>query len=163
MICIEHMDIDSLSKALPAASAILRKSAGFRSHIDPDTLDLIQSAEQSGLDYVQAYGWIGCPISLRDKHTRHAVEEWMEIMAAGEKVPAPTLPNKHKGEIDEVRLKRVEERVTQACAYLWLSRRWPDTFTEHDQALHVRSEGNSLIETALRQKRIRITPRSERK
>lgn len=163
MICIEHMQLETLSKALPAASAILRKSVGFRSHIDPDTLDLIQTAEQSGLSHDKAFGWIGCPISLRDRHTRSAIEGWMTAMASDEEIPAPGVKYPAKAEIDEFELKIVEERVTQACAYLWLWRRWPQHFPDHDTAIETRTIGNQIIESALRQKQIRIASRPSKK
>ena len=156
MVCIEHMQLENLSKALPAVSAILRKSAGFRSHVDPDTLDLIQTAEQSGLSHEDAFEWIGCPISLRDRRTRKTVEKWMRSMAQREPASVPKIPAPSDFEINDKELKLIEERVTQACAYLWLSRRWPEHFPYHDEAIDARGLGNQLIESALRQKRIRI-------
>jgi len=163
MTCIEHMAMNHLSKALPAASAILRKSVGFRSHIDPDTLDIIESAEQSGLGHAEAFEWMGCPINIRDKHTRDLIETWMSRMASGLQNPAPKIPRQTKGQIDENRLKKIEDRVTQACAYLWLSHRWPSIFSEREIAIETRRKGNLLIEAALKQKVIRMAPKPGKK
>lgn len=151
---MEVLEIDVLSKALPAVSALLRKGPDYRCQIDPDTIDLLQTIEQFDLSIEDKHAWIGCPLTLRDQDNRRLVEEWARIQQLGMAVRSPRLVYEGGIEIDDHRLKEIERTVVQAGAYLWLSRRWPWIYEDAQLAFDTRRDGNRMIEDALRQRHI---------
>lgn len=151
---MEALEVDSLSKALPAVSAILRNGPDYRCQIDPDTIDLLQTIEQFDLELRDKHSWIGCPLSLRDQENRRMVEEWASLQQHELAVRSPVLDYEGGVEIDDHRLKTIERTVVQAGAYLWLSRRWPEVFEDAEVAFVTRRDGNRMIEDALKQRHI---------
>lgn len=151
---MDALDIDVLSKALPAVSALLRNGTDYRCQIDPDTIDLLQTIEQFDLTLEDRHAWIGCPLTLRDPMNRLLVEEWARLQQLGLAIRSPLLTYENGAEIDDHRLKEIERVVVQAGAYLWLSRRWPDSFEDASVAFDTRRDGNRMIEDALRQRHI---------
>lgn len=151
---MEALEVDTLSKALPAVSAILRNGPDYRCQIDPDTIDLLQTIEQFEIPLTDKHSWIGCPIPLSDSDNRRTVEEWASLQQQGLPVRAPALEYRNDVEIDDHLLKEIERTVVQAGAYLWLSRRWPHVYEDHEVATSTRRDGNRMIEDALRQRHI---------
>ena len=154
---MEALEVETLSKALPAVAAVLRNGPDYRCQIDPATLDLVQTIEQFDLPLADKHDWIGCPMPLRDQENRRVVEEWASLQQLGMPVRAPTVEYQNDVEIDDRRLREIERVVVQAGAYLWLSRRWPSVFEDVDVAVSARRDGNRMIEDALRQRHIHRT------
>ncbi len=153
------LELDALSKALPAVSAILRDCSDYRCQIDPGTIDLLETLEQSDLSIHDIYNWIGLPISLRNPENRKIVAEWASYQQHNLPVRAQYLEYEAGIEIDDHRLQQIERTVVQAGAYLWLSRRWPAIFEDGDVAAATRRHGNRMIEDALKQRQIHRTCR----
>lgn len=151
---MEALEVDTLSKALPAVSAILRNGPDYRCQINPDTIDLLETIEQFDISLADKHAWIGCPLPLRDQDNRRVVEEWASLQQHRLPVRAPVLEYEQGIEIDDHRLKTTERAVVQAGAYLWLSRRWPDLFEDCEVAFSTRRDGNRMIEEALKQRHI---------
>jgi ATP-dependent RNA helicase SUPV3L1/SUV3 len=151
---MEVLEIDVLSRALPAVSAHLRNGPDYRCQIDPDTIDLLQTIEQFDLSLEDKHAWIGCPLTLRDQENRRLIEEWARLQQLGLAIRSPRLTYEGGIEIDDHRLKDIERTVVQAGAYLWLSRRWPWIFEDSQIAFEARRDGNRMIEDALRQRHI---------
>lgn len=151
---MDALEVETLSKALPAVAAVLRNGPDYRCQIDPDTIDLLQTIEQFDMPLKDKHGWIGCPLPLRDMENRRVVEQWAAMQQRELPVRAPVLEYENGVEIDDHRLKEIERSVVQAGAYLWLSRRWPGVFEDANVAFATRRDGNRMIEDALRQRHI---------
>jgi ATP-dependent RNA helicase SUPV3L1/SUV3 len=148
------LEVETLSKALPAVAAVLRNGPDYRCQIDPDTVDLLQTIEQFDIPLRDKHGWIGCPLPLRDQENRRVVEQWAAMQQREMPIRAPVLEYENGIEIDDHRLKDIERAVVQAGAYMWLSRRWPAIFEDSNVAYATRRDGNRMIEDALRQRHI---------
>lgn len=151
---MDALEVDLLSKALPAVSAVLRNGPDYRCQIGPDIIDLLQTIEQFDISLRDKHAWIGCPIPLRDQENRRVVEEWASLQQHGLPIRVMPLDYECGIEVDDHRLQEIERTVAQAGAYLWLSRRWPGTFSDVEIASAVRYNGNRMIEDALRQRHI---------
>ncbi len=151
---MDALEVDLLSKALPAVSAVLRNGPDYRCQIGADIIDLLQTVEPFDLSLRDKHAWIGCPIPLRDQENRAVVEEWASLQQHGVPIRISPLEYEHGSEIDDHRLQDIERTVAQAGAYMWLSRRWPEVFADVDIAASVRHNGNRMIEDALRQRHI---------
>jgi hypothetical protein len=151
---MDALEVETLSKALPAVAAVLRNGPDYRCQIDPDTIDMLQTIEQFDIPLADKHSWIGCPLPLRDQENRRVLEEWATLQQRELAVRAPVLEYEAGLEIDDHRLKEIERTVVQAGAYLWLSRRWPGIFEDSEVAFSTRRDGNRMIEDALRQRHI---------
>ena len=80
---------------------------------------------------------------IRDAVSKAMLDRWVQARAAGAAVPA--LRASVDGELDDL-----ERTVKLAAAYLWLGRRFPDTFDEIEATKALRSRANAAIETELR-------------
>ena len=81
------------------------------------------------------------------------LERWSQARAAGLTVPA--LRANVTGELDYQ-----ERSVKLASAYLWLSRRFPETFDDVEAIRSMRGRANDAIERHLRET---ITRKAERR
>jgi ATP-dependent RNA helicase SUPV3L1/SUV3 len=151
---MDALEVDLLSKALPAVSAVLRNGPDYRCHVHPETIDLLQTIEQFDIPLRDKHAWIGCPMPLRDQANRRVVEEWAAHQQDAVPVHLVPLECEEGVEIDDHRLQDIERAVTQAGAYMWLSRRWPRVFSDVPVASSIRRDGNRMIEDALRQRHI---------
>jgi ATP-dependent RNA helicase SUPV3L1/SUV3 len=151
---MDALEVDLLSKALPAVSGVLRDGPDYRCQVGADIIDLLQTIEQFDIPLRDKHAWIGCPIPLRDQDNRRVVEEWASLQQHGLPIRLTPLEYEIGSEVDDHRLQEIERTVAQAGAYLWLSRRWPRTFSDIEIASSVRHNGNRMIEDALRQRHI---------
>jgi ATP-dependent RNA helicase SUPV3L1/SUV3 len=97
-----------------------------------------------------------CPVDRRDQVSVEVLLRWADARAAGTTVPA--LRANFAGELDYQ-----ERAVKLASAYLWLSRRFPDTFDDVDAVREMRGRANAAIERHLRETATRKAERRSRR
>ncbi|MBE7198673.1 MAG: helicase, partial [Parafilimonas terrae] len=97
-----------------------------------------------------------CPIDRRDEIAMGLLERWCQARAAGLTVPA--LRGNLAGALDYQ-----ERTVKLASAYLWLSRRFPETFDDVEAIRHMRGRANDSIEQHLRETATRKAERRTRR
>ncbi len=84
------------------------------------------------------------------------LERWSQARAIGATVPA--LRASMAGELDYQ-----ERTVRLASAYLWLARRFPETFDDVEAIRHMRGRANDAIEHHLRETATRKAERRTRR
>ncbi len=113
-----------------------------------DVADLVAS---SGLPLRDRFGYLGCPVDVRDAPTREALRSWSREHAREGRVAPPCCGVVAVPEADEV-LERCEAASKLLSAYMWLGRRWPATYVGVDAARAERVRVDALIEGALARK-----------
>jgi ATP-dependent RNA helicase SUPV3L1/SUV3 len=109
-----------------------------------EALDAARAVDRAGLPIREAFAFAVAPIDRRDATSKALLDRWAQARAAGSFVPA--LRASADGELDDL-----ERTVKLAAAYLWLGRRFPDTFDEAEATQALRSRANAAIEAQLRE------------
>ncbi|MBE7199170.1 MAG: helicase, partial [Parafilimonas terrae] len=108
-----------------------------------ESLEAARAVDKAQLPIREAFAFAVAPIDRRDATSKAVLDRWVQARAAGTFVPA--LRTRLDGELDDL-----ERTVKLAAAYLWLSRRFPDTFDEVEATKVLRSRANAAIEDQLR-------------
>ena len=109
-----------------------------------EALEAARAVDKARLPIREAFAFAVAPIDRRDAASKAVLDRWAQVRAAGTSVP--TLRASVDGE-----LGYLERTVKLAAAYLWLGRRFPDTFDEVEATKVLRSRANAAIEAQLRQ------------
>ncbi|GEO97613.1 helicase-related protein [Methylobacterium haplocladii] len=108
-----------------------------------EALEAARAVDKARLPIREAFAFAVAPIDRRDAISKAVLDRWVQARAAGASVPA--LRASVDGELDGL-----ERTVKLAAAYLWLGRRFPDTFDEVEATKLLRSRANAAIEAQLR-------------
>ncbi|GJE59020.1 helicase-related protein [Methylobacterium trifolii] len=108
-----------------------------------EALEAARAVDKAQLPIREAFVFAVAPIDRRDAASKAVLDRWVQARAAVASVPA--LRANVDGELDDL-----ERTVKLAAAYLWLSRRFPDTFDEVEATKVLRSRANAAIEAQLR-------------
>ena len=93
---------------------------------------------------------------MRTQNNRTVLAGWVRRVNQGIEVPAPTLAGLKPGSNSDTNdLRRIEDAVQQAGAYMWLARRFPDRYPHPEKARDTRTVGTAHITAILSQKTIR--------
>lgn len=107
-----------------------------------EALEAARAVDKARLPIREAFAFAVAPIDRRDAVSKAVLDRWVQARAAGTFVPA--LRARVDGELDDL-----ERTVKLAAAYLWLGRRFPDTFDEVEATKALRSRANAAIEAQL--------------
>lgn len=107
-----------------------------------ESLEAARAVDKAQLPIREAFAFAVAPIDRRDATSKAVLDRWVQARAAGTFVPA--LRARLDGELDEL-----ERTVKLAAAYLWLGRRFPDTFDEIEATKLLRGRANMAIEDEL--------------
>ncbi|MCJ2012288.1 helicase-related protein [Methylobacterium sp. J-076] len=108
-----------------------------------EALEAARAVDRARLPIREAFAFAVAPIDRRDAVSQAMLDRWVQARAAGACVPA--LRARVAGDLDEL-----ERTVKLGAAYLWLARRFPDTFDEVEATKGLRSRANAAIEAQLR-------------
>jgi ATP-dependent RNA helicase SUPV3L1/SUV3 len=106
-------------------------------------MEVAKIIDRARLPIEEKFAFSVCPVDRRDDVSIGILDRWAQARAAGLSVPA--LRANLAGELDYQ-----ERTVKLASAYLWLSRRFPDTFDDVEAIRDLRSRANGAIEGHLR-------------
>lgn len=109
-----------------------------------EALDAARAVDQARLPIREAFAFAVAPIDRRDATSKGVLDRWVQARAAG--APVPALRARVDGDLDDL-----ERTVKLAAAYLWLGRRFPDTFDEPEATKSLRNRANAAIEAQLRE------------
>jgi ATP-dependent RNA helicase SUPV3L1/SUV3 len=121
-----------------------------------EILDIAKIVDRARLPIEEKFAFSVCPIDRRDDVSVGILDRWVQARAAGLSVPA--LRANLAGELDYQ-----ERTVKLASAYMWLSRRFPDTFDDVEAVREMRSRANGAIERHLRETATRKAERRSRR
>ncbi len=109
-----------------------------------EALEAARAVDKARLPIREAFAFAVAPIDRRDAASKAVLDRWVQARAAGTFVPA--LRARVDGDLDDL-----ERTVKLAAAYLWLGRRFPDTFDEVEATRALRSRANAAIEAQLQE------------
>jgi ATP-dependent RNA helicase SUPV3L1/SUV3 len=109
-----------------------------------EALDAARAVDLAKLPIREAFAFAVAPIDRRDALSKAMLDRWAQAHAAGAVVPA--LRARFDGELDDL-----ERMVKLTAAYLWLGRRFPQTFDETEATKALRGRANAAIEAHLRE------------
>lgn len=112
-----------------------------------DALEIAEHADMIGMPPEVGYAYIGCPLDSRTGFDE--LGDWMLSHSQGLTVPAPRGPRLKGRHDSDGKLFRYEKCVRILGAYLWLSRKWPEVYTDADTARKRRRSYNAAIEQGL--------------
>ncbi|MGX5777112.1 helicase-related protein [Methylorubrum zatmanii] len=153
----EEMRTNSLYEVMTHfARATFYAGSPFQPSALEEVLDIARTIDRARLPIEEKFAFSVCPINRRDEIAMGMLERWSQARAAGATVPA--LRASLVGELDYQ-----ERTVKLASAYLWLSRRFPDTFDDVEAIRHMRRRANDAIEHHLRETATRKAERRTRR
>lgn len=153
----EEMRTNSLYEVMTHfARATFYAGSPFQPSALEEVLDIARTIDRARLPIEEKFAFSVCPINRRDEIAMGMLERWSQARAAGATVPA--LRASLAGELDYQ-----ERTVKLASAYLWLSRRFPDTFDDVEAIRHMRRRANDAIEHHLRETATRKAERRTRR
>ena len=124
--------------------------------ITDDVLDILRIVDGPRHDAHDRFRHLGLPLSMRTQNNRTVLAGWVRRVNQGIEVPAPTLAGLKPGSNSDTNdLRRIEDAVQQAGAYMWLARRFPDRYPHPEKARDTRTVGTAHITAILSQKTIR--------
>ena len=126
------------------ARATFYDGSPFQPSAMEEALEAARAVDRAGLPIREAFAFAVAPIDRRDAASTGVLDRWVQARAAGSFVPA--LRASLDGDLGEL-----ERTVKLAAAYLWLARRFPDTFDEGEATKALRSRANAAIEAQLRE------------
>jgi len=126
------------------ARATFYDGSPFQPSAMEEALEAARAVDRAGLPIREAFAFAVAPIDRRDAVSTGVLDRWVQARAAGSFVPA--LRASLDGDLGEL-----ERTVKLAAAYLWLARRFPDTFDEGEATKALRSRANAAIEAQLRE------------
>ena len=153
----EEMQTHSLREVLAHfARSTFYAGSPFQPSALEEILEVARVVDRARLPIQEKFAFSVCPVDRRDEIAMAVLERWTQARAAGESVPA--LRTNLRGELD------IQERTVKlASAYLWLSRRFPDTFDDVEAVRDLRGRANEVIEQHLRETATRKVERRSRK
>lgn len=141
----DELGTGSLAEVLAHfARATFYDGAPFQPSAMEEALEAARAVDKADLPIREKFAFAVCPIDRRDPASTALLERWVQARASGAAVPA--LRGNAGGELDHL-----ERTVRLAAAYLWLARRFPDTFDEAEATRALRSRANGAIEGYLRE------------
>jgi ATP-dependent RNA helicase SUPV3L1/SUV3 len=153
----EEMQTQSLREVLAHfARATFYAGSPFQPSALEEILEVARLVDRAALPIQEKFVFSVCPVDRRDDVAMAVLERWTQARAAGAGVPA-LRANLH-GELDYQ-----ERTVKLASAYLWLSRRFPDTFDDVEAIRAMRGRANDAIEQHLRETATRRVERRSRR
>jgi ATP-dependent RNA helicase SUPV3L1/SUV3 len=138
------------------ARATFYAGSPFQASALEEVLDVATRIDRVRLPIEEKFAFSVCPVDRRDQVSVEVLLRWADARAAGTTVPA--LRANFAGELDYQ-----ERAVKLASAYLWLSRRFPDTFDDVDAVREMRGRANAAIERHLRETATRKAERRSRR
>jgi len=124
--------------------------------ITDDVLEILRIVDGPMHDAHDRFRHLGLPLSMRTQGNRTVLAGWVRRVNQGTEVPAPTLAGLKPGPNPDTNdLRRIEDAVQQAGAYMWLARRFPDRYPHPENARDTRTVGTAHITAILSQKAIR--------
>ncbi|WP_132256172.1 helicase-related protein [Methylobacterium segetis] len=138
------------------ARATFYAGSPFQPSALEEILEVARAVDRARLPIDEKFAFSVCPIDRRDEVAMSVLERWTQMRASGQTVPA--LRANLRGELDYQ-----ERTVKLASAYLWLSRRFPDTFDDLDAIRDLRGRANGMIEQHLRETATRKVERRSRR
>jgi hypothetical protein len=118
-----------------------------------DVLEILSVVKGRGHSAQDRFRHLGMPLSFRSQANRTMLAGWVRRVNDGIPVPAPNLHGlKPKDVADTYELRRIEDAVQQAGAYMWLARRFPERYPHVEDARRTRAEGTEHITRILSQK-----------
>ncbi len=152
-----EMQTQSLFEVLTHfARATFYAGSPFQPSALDEVLEVARVIDRARLPIEEKFAFSVCPINRRDEIAMGLLERWSQARAMGTTVPA--LRASLSGELDYQ-----ERTVKLASAYLWLSRRFPDTFDDVDATRHMRGRANEAIEHHLQTTATRKAERRTRR
>ena len=153
----EEMQTHSLREVLAHfARSTFYAGSPFQPSALEEILEVARVVDRARLPIQEKFAFSVCPVDRRDEVAMAVLERWTQARAAGESVPA--LRVNLRGELD------IQERTVKlASAYLWLSRRFPETFDDVEAIRDLRGRANEVIEQHLRETASRKVERRSRK
>ena len=153
----EEMRTDSLREVLAHfARATFYAGSPFQPSALEEILEIARVVDKARLPIAEKFAFSVCPVDRRDPVSLGMLERWTQARAGGITVPA--LRANLAGE-----LVYQERTVKLASAYLWLSRRFPETFDDADAMREMRSRANGAIERHLQETATRKVERRTRR
>ncbi|MFD1303193.1 helicase-related protein [Methylobacterium marchantiae] len=141
----EEMRTESLREVMTHfARATFYAGSPFQPSALDEILDVAKVIDRARLPIEEKFAFSVCPVNRRDEIAIAMLERWAQARAARTTVPA--LRANLGGELDYQ-----ERTVRLASAYLWLSRRFPETFDDDEQIRVMRGRANAVIEQHLRE------------
>ena len=124
--------------------------------INEDVLEILRIVQGPGHTPQQRFRHLGIPMSMRSMPNRTMLSGWVHRVNAEQSVPAPTLAGLKPGaNADSNDLRRIEDAVQQAGAYMWLARRFPERYPQIEAARDTRTIGTERITAILSQKAVK--------
>ncbi|GJE46550.1 helicase-related protein [Methylobacterium soli] len=153
----QEMQTDSLREVLTHfARATFYAGSPFQPSALEEILEVARVVDRARLPIQEKFAFSVCPIDRRDEVSMGLLERWTQARAAGVAVPA--LRANLGGQLDYQ-----ERSVKLASAYLWLSRRFPETFDDVAAIRDMRARSNGVIERHLRETATRKAERRSRR
>ncbi|MBB2964573.1 helicase-related protein [Methylobacterium sp. R2-1] len=153
----EEMRTPSLYEVMTHfARATFYAGSPFQPSALEEVLEIARTIDRARLPIEEKFVFSVCPINRRDEIAMGMLERWSQVRATGVTVPA--LRASLAGELDYQ-----ERTVKLASAYLWLSRRFPETFDDVEAIRQMRARANDAIEHHLRQTATRKAERRTRR
>ncbi|GEP03838.1 helicase-related protein [Methylobacterium oxalidis] len=153
----EEMQTHRLSDVLAHfARATFYAGSPFQPSALEEILEVARLVDRARLPINEKFVFSVCPVDRRDEVAMSVLERWTQMRAAGQTVP--TLRANLRGELDYQ-----ERTVKLASAYLWLSRRFPETFDDVQAIRNMRGRANEAIEQHLRETATRKVERRTRR
>ncbi len=138
------------------ARATFYAGSPFQPSALEEVLEVARTVDRARLPIEEKFAFSVCPIDRRDEIAMGLLERWCQARAGGQTVPA--LRGNLTGALDYQ-----ERTVKLASAYLWLSRRFPETFDDVEAIRHMRGRANDAIEQHLRETATRKAERRTRR
>lgn len=153
----EEMQTQSLREVLAHfARSTFYAGSPFQPSALEEILEVARVVDRAHLPIQEKFAFSVCPVDRRDEIAMAVLERWTQARAAGAGVPA--LRANLRGELDYQ-----ERTVKLASAYLWLSRRFPETFDDDEAIRAMRGRANDAIEQHLRETATRKAERRTRR
>ncbi|KAB1070223.1 helicase-related protein [Methylobacterium planeticum] len=153
----QEMQTDSLAEVLTHfARATFYAGSPFQPSALEEILEVARVVDRARLPIQEKFAFSVCPIDRRDEVSMGLLERWTQARAG--RLTVPALRANLSGQLDYQ-----ERTVKLASAYLWLSRRFPETFDEVEAIRQMRSRANGVIEQHLRETATRKAERRSRR
>jgi len=124
--------------------------------VTDDVLEIMRIVDGPRYEPHDRFRHLGLPMSMRTQGNRTMLASWVRQVNAGTAVRAPTLAGlKPSATADTTELRRIEDAVQQAGAYMWLGRRFPDQYPHVANARDTRTVGTEYITAILFQKTLK--------
>jgi hypothetical protein len=124
--------------------------------VTDDVIEIMKIVDGRNYTPHDRFRHLGLPLSMRTQANKNMLSSWVRRVNAGVEVPAPTLAGlKPSANADTIELRRIEDAVQQAGAYMWLGRRFPEQYPHVENARDTRKVGTEYITAILSQKTLK--------